>query len=43
MKRAEEALSKIDHSENAEEVATLQAAIGKSMAQLKLKRKRRQI
>ena len=43
MKRAEEELSKIDHSENTEEVAALQAAIAKSMAQLKLKRKRRQI
>ncbi len=43
MKRAEESLSKIDHSENSEEVAALQAAIAKSMAQLKLKRKRRQI
>lgn len=43
MKRAEEALSKIDHSQNVEEVAALQGAIAKSMAQLKLKRKRRQI
>ena len=43
MKRAEEQLAKIDHSENTEEVAALQAAIAKSMAQLKLKRKRRQI
>ena len=43
MRRAEEELSKIDHSENTEEVAALQAAIAKSMAQLKLKRKRRQI
>lgn len=43
MRRAEEALSSIDHSENTEEVAALQAAIAKSMAQLKLKRKRRQI
>ena len=43
MKRAEEQLSSIDHSENTEEVAALQAAIAKSMAQLKLKRKRRQI
>ena len=43
MKRAEESLSNIDHSENAEEVAALQTAISKSMAQLKLKRKRRQI
>ena len=43
MKRAEEQLTKIDHSMNTEEVAALQAVIAKSMAQLKLKRKRRQI
>ena len=43
MKRAEESLSEIDHGENAEEAAALQAAISKSMAQLKLKRKRRQL
>ena len=43
MQRAEESLSKIDQSANAEEVAALQGAIAKSMAQLKLKRKRRQI
>ena len=43
MKRAEETLSKIDHSANTEEVAALQAAIARSMAQLKLKRKRRNI
>ena len=43
MRRAEESLTKIDHSQNSEEVAALQAAIAKSMAQLKLKRKRRQI
>ncbi|MDE0594959.1 MAG: ATP synthase F1 subunit epsilon [Roseibacillus sp.] len=43
MKRAEEALTQIGHSENTEEVAALQGAIAKSMAQLKLKRKRRQI
>jgi F-type H+-transporting ATPase subunit epsilon len=43
MKRAEEQLTKIDHSEDTEEVAALQAAIAKSMAQLKLKRKRRQL
>ena len=42
-RRAEEALSSIDHSENTEEVAALQASIARSMAQLKLKRKRRQI
>jgi len=43
MKRAEETLAKIDHSENAEEVAAIQATIAKSMAQLKLKRKRKNI
>jgi F-type H+-transporting ATPase subunit epsilon len=43
MRRAEEALSSIDHSENTEEVAALQASNARSMAQLKLKRKRRQI
>ena len=43
MQRAEESLSKIDQSANAEEVAALQSAIAKSMAQLKLKRKRRQV
>ena len=43
MKRAEEQLTKIDHSMNTEEVAALQAVIAKSTAQLKLKRKRRQI
>ncbi len=43
MRRAEEALSSIDHSENTEEVAALQASMARSMAQLKLKRKRRQI
>lgn len=43
MRRAEEALSSIDHSKNTEEVAALQASIARSMAQLKLKRKRRQI
>ncbi|NNC88417.1 MAG: ATP synthase F1 subunit epsilon [Akkermansiaceae bacterium] len=43
MKRAEEQLTKIDHSMNSEEVAALQGVIAKSMAQLKLKRKRRQI
>jgi F-type H+-transporting ATPase subunit epsilon len=43
MKRAEEALTKIGPSQNTEEVAALQGAIAKSMAQLKLKRKRRQI
>ncbi len=43
MKRAEETLTSIDHSENTEEVAALQASIARSMAQLKLKRKRRNI
>ena len=43
MRRAEESLSKIDHSENTEEVAAMQAVIAKSLAQLKLKRKRKQI
>ncbi|MBJ05679.1 MAG: ATP synthase F1 subunit epsilon [Verrucomicrobiaceae bacterium] len=43
IQRAEESLSKIDQSANAEEVAALQSAIAKSMAQLKLKRKRRQV
>ena len=43
MRRAEEELSKIDQGGNAEEVAALQVSIAKSMAQLKLKRKRRQI
>ena len=41
MKRAEETLSKIDPSSSAEQVAALEASIAKSMAQLKLKRKRR--
>ncbi|MDA0767230.1 MAG: ATP synthase F1 subunit epsilon [Verrucomicrobia bacterium] len=43
MRRAEESLAKIDHSENSEEVAAMQATIAKSMAQLKLKRKRKNI
>ncbi|NIP96625.1 MAG: ATP synthase F1 subunit epsilon, partial [Akkermansiaceae bacterium] len=43
MRRAEEQLTKIDHSMNTEEVAALQASIARSMAQLRLKRKRRQI
>ena len=43
MKRAEDSLAKISEDENAEEVAALQASIAKSMAQLKLKRKRRQV
>ncbi len=43
IKRAEEALTKIDHSVDAEEVAFLQAAIAKSLAQLKIKRKGRSL
>lgn len=43
MRRAEEQLTKIDHSMNTEEVAALQASIARSMAQLRLKRKRRRI
>ena len=43
MKRAEESLAQVSEDENAEEVAALQASIAKSMAQLKLKRKRRQV
>ena len=43
MKRAEESLAKIDSSDNAEEVAAIQASISKSMAQLNLKRKRRRV
>ena len=43
MKRAEESLANIDSSDNAEEVAAIQASISKSMAQLNLKRKRRRI
>ena len=43
IRRAEETLTKIDHSINSEEVAALQASIARSMAQLKLKRKRRQL
>ena len=43
MKRAEESLANIDSSENAEEVAAIQASISKSMAQLNLKRKRRRV
>lgn len=39
MARAHEELAKIDHSEDAEEVAHLQAIISKSMAQLRLKRR----
>ena len=42
MKRAEEALAQSEHMDH-EEMATLQASIAKSMAQLKLKRKRRNI
>lgn len=43
MKRAEEKLAGIKHDDNLEEAAMLQAAIAQSMAQLKLKRKRRQL
>ena len=43
MKRAEESLASIEASDNAEEVAAIQASISKSMAQLNLKRKRRSI
>ena len=43
MKRAEESLANIDSSDNAEEVAAIQASIYKSMAQLNLKRKRRRV
>ena len=43
MKRAEESLANIDSSDNAEEVAAIQASISKSMAQLNLKRKRRRV
>jgi F-type H+-transporting ATPase subunit epsilon len=41
MKRAREALDGMRHDSDAEEVAHLQAAIAKSMAQLNLKRKNR--
>ncbi len=43
MKRAEKALATVDHNANPEELAAIEATIAKSMAQLKLKRKRRQI
>jgi F-type H+-transporting ATPase subunit epsilon len=43
MRRAEETLHNIDHSERSEDIAALQGTIAKSMAQLNLKRKRRQI
>ena len=43
MKRAEESLANIDSSDDAEEVAAIQASISKSMAQLNLKRKRRRV
>ena len=43
MKRAEESPANIDSSDNAEEVAAIQASISKSMAQLNLKRKRRRV
>jgi len=41
IKRAEDALNKIDHDADHEEVARLQASIGQSLAKLQLKRKRR--
>ena len=41
MRRAEEALTKIDRSDRSEDLAALQATIAKSMVQLKMKRKRR--
>jgi F-type H+-transporting ATPase subunit epsilon len=43
MKRAEESLRKIDQTTDTEQAALLQATIAKSMAQLKLKRKRKQV
>ena len=43
LKRAKESLANIDSSDNAEEVAAIQASISKSMAQLNLKRKRRRV
>lgn len=42
LKRAEEALAQAEHEDH-EEIATLQATIAKSMAQLKVKRKRRNV
>lgn len=39
MRRAEEQLSSMDHSADAEEVAHLQGIIAKSLAQIKLKRR----
>jgi F-type H+-transporting ATPase subunit epsilon len=41
MKRAEEKLAGISHSDDAEEAAHLQAIVAKSMAQLKIKRRGR--
>ena len=41
MKRAEEKLAKISHSDDAEDLSHLRATIAKSMAQLKLKRRGR--
>ena len=43
MRRAEETLHQVDHSGRSEDLAALQATIAKSMAQLNLKRKRRQL
>jgi F-type H+-transporting ATPase subunit epsilon len=42
LERAEKALEDVSHSDNVEKVAALQATIAKSMAQLNLKRKRRE-
>ena len=41
MKRAEEKLAKISHSDDAEDLSHLRATIAKSMAQLKIKRRGR--
>ena len=43
MKRAEESLQRIDAGTDTEQAALLQATIAKSMAQLNLKRKRKQV
>ncbi len=43
MRRAEEALSKVDRSDRSEDLAAIQATIAKSTAQLNLKRKRRHL
>ncbi|MFC4991873.1 F0F1 ATP synthase subunit epsilon [Rubritalea tangerina] len=41
IERAEEELKNIDHSENLEDLAHLQAVIAQNLAKIKLKRKRR--